>query len=266
MNNWEQEEKLKAYQNMLNSGQIDEATYINMVNRNIGPIEKYGKPKKNFKPLIVAVLVCVIVFTIFKFLGQGVGVPKIEKEYEYVNSYDAIDAPLQSDYTGSTTMIVRNTVINVEYKAYYEVSGRVVAKRDYLSNSVSNDASRTDVSLVWGKLATKDYLDHIDWNAPGDRFIYWKTNDMEWYRRNTNDKEITALYSNNHLVTNDTKLLKMIRNIDTGDYVRIKGYLVNLYWNENGDRYWKSSTVRTDDGDGACEVIYVTDVKWLKEA
>ena len=89
---------------------------------------------------------------------------------------------------------------------------------------------------------------------------------MNWFKRNTSDAEVISSFSNNHLVTADTKLLKGIRSIKDGDYVRIKGYLVNLYWNEDGENYWKTSTVRTDDGDGACEVIYVTDIKWLKEA
>ncbi len=35
--------------------------------------------------------------------------------------------------------------------------------------------------------------------------------------------------------------------------------------NGRGSARWNSSTSRTDTGDGACEIIYVTDVKWLKE-
>ena len=266
MDNRDKEEKLKVYQNMLRYGQIDEATYNNMVSRNIGNIDDLNKHKINIKPLIVVVLLCLFVFLIFKLINVDNVNDNYQREYEYVDSYNSIDAPIQNSYTGSTNMIVRNVNVDVEYVAYYEVSGRVVAKRDYLSTDVKNDTARTDVALVWGKLATEDYLNHIDWTAPGNRFIYWQTNDMNWFKRNTSNAEVISSFSNNHLVTADTNLLKGIRSIKDGDYVRIKGYLVNLYWNEDGENYWKTSTVRTDDGDGACEVIYVTDIKWLKEA
>ena len=112
----------------------------------------------------------------------------------------------------------------------------------------------------------KKFLNKIDFNAPGDRFIYWETNDMAWYKLNTSDREITQSFSNNHMITMDTGLISTIKSIKEGDYVRIKGYSAHLYWTENNASHnWLSSTVRDDTGDGACEVIYVTDVKWLLE-
>ena len=48
MNDRDREEKLLAYQNMLKTGQIDETTYNNMVERNIGvDFAKSYKPRKN---------------------------------------------------------------------------------------------------------------------------------------------------------------------------------------------------------------------------
>ena len=152
MDNRDKEEKLKVYQNMLRYGQIDEATYNNMVSRNIGNIDDLNKHRFNIKPLIVVVLLCLFVFLIFKLINVDNVNDNYQREYEYVDSYNSIDAPIQNSYTGSTNMIVRNVNIDVEYVAYYEVSGRVVAKRDYLSTDVKNDTARTDVTLVWGKL------------------------------------------------------------------------------------------------------------------
>ena len=51
-----------------------------------------------------------------------------------------------------------------------------------------------------------------------------------------------------------------------GDHIRIKGYLVNVdAVKPNGSEsyYWHSSTSRTDTGDGACEVIYATEISWV---
>lgn len=268
MNDREREEKLLAYQNMLKTGQIDETTYNNMVERNIGvDFAKSYKPRKNKKPLIVVVLVCLLIFGLFKLFKANANPVVVEKEYEYVNDFDDINPPIQNNYKGATTMMVDNVFIDVDYVAYYEVSGRVVAKVSYMANNVENMLAPNDVALVWGKLATNEYMNKFTFDAHGDRFVYWKTTDMEWYRNHTSDKEVTRMHSNNHLVTNDKELLAEINSIKKGDYVKIKGYLVNMYWLENNSNHtWKSSVSRDDIGDGACEVIYVTDVKWLKEA
>lgn len=269
MNNREMEDKLEAYRQMLATGQIDETTFNNMVQRNLGSgidVNKAKRPRKSFGLLLVVVLLCVLVFALFKLLHND-SVPSNEREYEYVNSYSSIDAPIQTNYTGSTTIYIRDIPVRMDYVANYEVSGRVVAKASYISNGVANEAAKIDIALVWGKLATDEYLKMFTFKAPGNRFVYWKTTDMDWYRAHTNDSEIISMYSNNHLVTTDETLKNDIKSVKKGDYIRIKGYLVNMYWEENNsDRTWISSTVRTDDGDGACEIIYVTDLKWLKEA
>ena len=55
-------------------------------------------------------------------------------------------------------------------------------------------------------------------------------------------------------------------SIKKGEYVELEGYLVTAYTTDSDSNiYWMSSDTRTDTGDGACEVIYVTDVKWLKQ-
>ena len=58
---------------------------------------------------------------------------------------------------------------------------------------------------------------------------------------------------------------QLLRNVKEGDYIKIEGYLVYLYYsNEDGRGEWTSSLTRTDRGDGACEVIYVKNITWLK--
>ena len=72
--------------------------------------------------------------------------------------------------------------------------------------------------------------------------------------------------SNNHLIPADTRVKKAIKKIKKGDHIRITGYLVYIDGKKSDGTtfFWNSSTTRDDDGDGACEVIYVTDVEWLK--
>jgi len=80
--------------------------------------------------------------------------------------------------------------------------------------------------------------------------------------------------SNNHLVIKDPHIRKILNGLSRGDQVQIKGKLVNVYatlLEGNNDPAapngfeWKTSTVRTDTAAGACEVIYVEELKLLKK-
>ena len=72
--------------------------------------------------------------------------------------------------------------------------------------------------------------------------------------------------ANNHLIAADDTVKKQIKSINAGDYVNIKGYLVNLSAAkpDGTNFWWNSSKERTDTGDGSCELIYVTSVEWLE--
>ena len=74
--------------------------------------------------------------------------------------------------------------------------------------------------------------------------------------------------SNNHMVTDDPDVAKSLRTIRVGDQVRVQGYLVDYTvfkdGKPNGTRV--SSEVRTDTGNGACEVLYVEAVSVTRSA
>jgi hypothetical protein len=60
----------------------------------------------------------------------------------------------------------------------------------------------------------------------------------------------------------DKEILNEIRNVDPGDFVILKGYLVDVNFNKNhSDPIWRTSTSRDDSGNGACEILYVEEVK-----
>ena len=201
-----------------------------------------------FVVLLIIVIICIIS-------------PHIGKDYitEDINS---IKEPIQRDYNSTTIIKENNTKINVELLYYYEITGLAVATHNYLPTKISNKISPYDVGIVWGELYNNDNWRNLKWIETGNRFLYWQVKDKEWYQE---FGTIEGQYSNNHLIPSDDKIKKKIKKIQKGDIVKITGYLVNLSWNdEKGDYNWYSSTTRSDTGDGACELIYVTDVKWLK--
>jgi len=144
----------------------------------------------------------------------------------------------------------------------YEMYGLVVSYHD--SNSwidISHDGwkdylNTKDISTIWGyDIETGSYLDmhfyHGDWTG------YYKYSGQVDFRNNC--------FGNAHLLANDEGIEKRIMNTRTGDQVYAKGYLVK-YSHSNEKFVRSSSIVRDDTGNGACEIIYVTDYKVLKSA
>ena len=76
------------------------------------------------------------------------------------------------------------------------------------------------------------------------------------------ESDVNRHSANNHLIPADGEIKKEISKIRKGDIVEITGYLVSLKaTNPEGETYdWNSSLTRTDTGNGACELIYVTGV------
>ncbi len=80
-----------------------------------------------------------------------------------------------------------------------------------------------------------------------------------------NPDYVSTHCSNNHLIPADNAIKRKIKRLKKGDHVRIQGYLVNVdAENSAGKVYlWDTSVSRDDSGDGACEIIYVTNIQWL---
>jgi hypothetical protein len=117
--------------------------------------------------------------------------------------------------------------------------------------------------MVWGSNVTdKTYLSPDISFSQDNRFCnYHYSKPVDF-----NIKQI----SNNHLVTTDESVLKVIESIENGDEVMITGMLVNLFATplatDASTRSWNSSTNREDTGAGACEVIYVESIDVLAAA
>jgi hypothetical protein len=71
--------------------------------------------------------------------------------------------------------------------------------------------------------------------------------------------------SNNHLLPADEFIAAAVKRARKGDQVRLKGWLVS-YGIKDTPYSRGSSTVRNDRGNGACEVVYVTEFEILREA
>ena len=73
--------------------------------------------------------------------------------------------------------------------------------------------------------------------------------------------------SNNHLLAENRRVVERLRDVRVGDQVRIEGFLAEYSHSAQGAPFSRgTSTTRDDTGNGACETIWVAEVRTLRRA
>lgn len=144
-------------------------------------------------------------------------------------------------------------------RAKYELRGLVVALNDldetWFNIDYDDDPyNMKDICVIWGgNLVSGDYLKVEFWS--GLWTCYFRFHDDV----NFNPHEL----SNNHLLPGDMAVAARIKDVEVGDQMRLRGFLVDY---ELGGMTRATSLTRNDTDNHACEVVYVTDFKMLKRA
>lgn len=192
---------------------------------------------------------------------------------QYINDTKFVEVPhpVQTRTSGSIIKSFNGVNVGLNKVANYKVEGRVVDTYDYLPDekgiydidSMLNAVSHRDVGITWGFLAEGTNHRKTRWNSWGNRHLEF-TAGTDFLNEHGGMEEVTKYWSNNHLIASDDSIRKDIDNIKVGDYIVIEGQLVNLMCELTANTFIKynTSTVRTDKGTGACEVIYVTKIEW----
>lgn len=71
-------------------------------------------------------------------------------------------------------------------------------------------------------------------------------------------KQISEMSANTHIVAGNERVAGALEQIKKDDFISMQGYLISIE-NSNGKK-WKSSTTRNDTGEGACELMWVTNI------
>lgn len=137
--------------------------------------------------------------------------------------------------------------------ARFEVKGRVLGQLVYDADTVA-ELSPVDIALGWGAMSDSRVLSQIEMSQ-GERFFYWRTQ-----RAPVPRSTIEQFSTNVHAIPATPEIEQRLRMVRPDDVVRLSGLLVNAYRPTDGYR-WKTSLVRDDTGDGACEIVYVTDIE-----
>lgn len=151
----------------------------------------------------------------------------------------------------------------------FDINALIVSKLDYRKWSLSKKDSvfPFDLALIWGNNVKSKVFQSNDLHFSQDmrQVRYYYSGNLD-----VNKNEV----ANVHVVIKDEFLEDAIDDFQIGDQVKITGALVNIKAVnttetdvENPQELTiETSTVRDDEGPGACEVLYVSGVSVLESA
>lgn len=148
--------------------------------------------------------------------------------------------------------------VRIRPVAEYELWGLVVSHNNIESIAdIYHDSSSVDTKdlcVVWGSNLQSGELDKVEFES-GPWTCY--------YRYPQGVRFVGSEMSNNHLVTDSDELRAALDDIRIGDQIHVKGALVDYQLDDWRDFWRRSSRVRTDGGNGACEVFYFEELEVL---
>lgn len=148
--------------------------------------------------------------------------------------------------------------VRISRKAEYVLRAIPVSIKGYKGDSWRGKFSPCDVAAVWGKLADGDLYRELKWKQHG-RWYYWRYGDDFGH-----DNSFVARYSSNsHMIPASDNLARALRRLKRRVPFEVSGYLVDVTARRGEFSYWWNSSLSLEDqGDGSCEVFYVTGLKY----
>lgn len=160
------------------------------------------------------------------------------------------EEPLQEAFAPQVVAQIKD--YTVKAVATYTIRARVLHTKRYWVDG--SDLVPYDVALGWGQMSDQSVLDHLE-ITQGNRFFFYHWQNAPPIPQ----KEIECHASNNHLIAANSDVAHVISGLYPGEIVTMKGYLVNV--TKPDGFHWETSLSRTDTGNGACELFYVTGIK-----
>ncbi len=218
-------------------------------------VQPHARPLPQKLLLESLLLTIALLITMAAVLGlQGRSVAAISNQGLVSFGINANQNPVQDnaspfmttiDYGGGSATFTSNTA--------YSISARVEGVQAY--HDAVSIAIPYDLLLSWGKLGDQSLASQLGWQQSNRHGMVSGT-------LGPGGVDITKQYvithtSNNHIIPADNNIRQALTTIRPGDLVRIDGRLVDIRVSVNGTMYSAStSKSRTDQGDGACEIIY----------
>ncbi len=197
---------------------------------------------KSFYKIVIAIVVIVSGFVIYDIV------------YHPYSGPDHLGDPIQATIEAFTASYMDNDgqEVSMTLFASYSALCGVKSVKKYSSDGASVVSPR-DFVLTWGDLNASDVDEHIKYSQ-SNRWYYY---------RYSSDAPVSGDYinehsANTHVIPENVVIERQLKKVGKNDLILIEGYLVVVHF-DNGD--WRSRDTRTDTGNGACEIVYVTNIE-----
>lgn len=157
--------------------------------------------------------------------------------------------PLQNNLAPAPS--VRFNEYQLTLLAEFSIDARVLGRENYRFGREA-ELSPWDFALGWGEMARPEIAEQFDIRQSG-RWYYWRAQQLPIPQR-----QVETSSANMHLIPANAQVREQLERLDEEDQLRLRGFLVEAR-GDDGWR-WRSSLSREDTGNGACEVILVTEV------
>lgn len=134
--------------------------------------------------------------------------------------------------------------------ASYELTARILSKTPYQpQDGREGELSPVDLALGWGPMADDAVLSNMTVSQK-DRWYF-----VRWRNSPISKTEVIQNSANTHMIGATPEITEQLLALEPDQVVRFRGYLVQATADDGWS--WKSSTTRSDTGDGSCEVFWV---------
>ena len=177
---------------------------------------------------------------------------------EIPGAIDVLQEPEQIPVENGEVIHEREDHLKYTAVAEYRISAKVMAVAVNCDFGESSSGFPIDLALVWGKLATTDYDEFLEYSHDN----IWIDN--QWlnvrYRGDSLPDGMTGAYamshiSNNHVFPASGNIYNALVRLRKGQEVLLEGYLV--FTTPVDGRGMNSSLTRDDMDGGACECFFV---------
>lgn len=170
------------------------------------------------------------------------------------DAIDAAAAPVQEMVEGAEPVRLASGGYDWEIRPLARFSaGGIVVGRERYHFGWAADLVPCDVALAWGDLVASGAYRDLSWSQ-GNRWYFWR-----WSGSFPYDNTFIGRHSANvHVIASTTTLRRSVCSLDSGDLVKLTGFLVHAEGHSGNDHVvWSSSLSRDDSGDGSCELLYL---------
>lgn len=136
--------------------------------------------------------------------------------------------------------------------AHFSAEVLVLSTKKYPldSNDVLSVVSPLDIAVAWSDAATPEARKAVELTQ-SERRYHWRARTRDMKKPGVGD--FTKKSGNWHMVPADDDILGQLESLKPDQTVLIEGDLIQVFFQDG--TFYKSSLVRDDTGDGACEII-----------